>query len=150
MTKNLQQRFPRVCFYFVEIYYIFFCLCLDPEDRESTITLQKWTNSPTLQWICMQKCSWETLVYFDPWFWSSWISTHHDLHRTHAIIKNTHTYTADDHTACENSTGSGGGTKGQSSRNAALMARLLLFTTNLANQMLTPWTANLELTGMEI
>lgn len=60
-----------------------------------------------------------------------------------------HTYTDDDHTACKNSTGSGGGTKGQSSRNAAPMARLLLFTTNLANQMLTPRTANLEL-GMEI
>lgn len=73
VTKNLQQTFPRVCFYFVEIYYIFFCLCLDPEDRKSTITFQQWTNSPTSQWICMQKCSWETLVYFDPWFCGSWI-----------------------------------------------------------------------------
>lgn len=33
---------------------------------------------------------------------------HHDLHCTHAIIKNARTYTEDDHTACKNSTGSGG------------------------------------------
>ena len=94
--------------------------------------------------ICAKKCSWETLVCVDPRVCDSWISPHRDLHRTHALIKNTHTYTDDDHAACKSSAGSGGGYKrSESSRNAALMARLPLFTTNLANWMLEQPTWNL-------
>lgn len=53
------------------------------------------------------------------------------------MIKHTHAYRNSELTTSKTRTGSGGGTKGQSSRNAALMAGMLLFMENLANQMLT-------------
>lgn len=44
------------------------------------------------------------------------------LHCSHAMIKYTHTYRNGEHKTSKTRTGSGGGTKGQSSRNAAPIA----------------------------
>lgn len=136
--------FPRSCLYFVEIYYRLFCLCLNPDDRQSTITLKKRTNIPKFDLnakILMGNL--ESILICD-----SAAAESHLAMSSHALKIHTHMQTA---TTMHAKTAQEveGGTKGQSSRNAALMARLPLFTTNLANQTPTWWTANLELSGME-
>lgn len=116
-----RDSWESVCTFKFQIYYIYSCLCLDPLG-----TLQKWDKFPKLAMdICAKRflgnpgLLWAVIC--NPGF-------HYcDLHCTHAMIKNTHAYRDDGHTASKNRTGSGGGTKGQISRNAALMAWMVLF-----------------------